>query len=200
MELQRLGYIARGFGTWTRMGAEPGTDARWMVVLEHLGGGPQDLPITGDWNGDGRGKIGIYRQGVWYLDKNGNGQWDGCGTDLCLGPFGGFDMDVPVAGDWVGDGVTRIGIYRQGMWYLDWNGDGKWNGCGVDACYGPFGGFGQDKPVVGDWDGTAITRIGIYRQGMWYLDYNGSGLWEGCEVDYCGGPFGGFLQDISVVR
>jgi hypothetical protein len=35
------------------------------------------------------------------------------------------------------------------MWFLDWNGNGQWDGCGVDACIG-FG-MATDVPVVGDW-------------------------------------------------
>jgi hypothetical protein len=36
------------------------------------------------------------------------------------------------------------------MWYLDLNGNGKLDACGVDACIGPFGQPG-DLPVVGKW-------------------------------------------------
>jgi len=37
--------------------------------------------VTGDWNGTGTTKIGIYTDGLWYLDINGNGAWDGEPTD-----------------------------------------------------------------------------------------------------------------------
>jgi C1A family cysteine protease len=158
-----------------------------------FGGAPQDQAVTGDWNLDGSAKIGIFRQGYWYLDKNGNGGWDGCAVDSCLGPFGGLDADVPVVGDWTGDGVTKIGIFRRGYWYLDKNGNGGWDGCAVDSCLGPFGGLDADVdvPVVGDWTGDGVTKIGIFRQGYWYLDKNGNGGWDGCAVDSCLGPFGG---------
>ena len=35
------------------------------------------------WNPDA---VGAFRpsDGTFYLDYNGNGQWDGCGTDRCL--------------------------------------------------------------------------------------------------------------------
>ena len=78
------------------------------------------------------------------MDLNGNGLWDGCELgepDGCWGPFGGEETDIPVAGDWTGDGFAKIGIYRQGSWYLDLNGNTLWDGCGVDACLGPFGGI-----------------------------------------------------------
>jgi hypothetical protein len=36
--------------------------------------------------------------------------------------------------------------------------------------------FGQagDKPVVGDWDGSGPqNKIGVFRSGLWLLDYSG---------------------------
>ena len=36
-------------------------------------GQPGDIPVVGDWNGDGKDEIGVYRSpGRWYLDYNGN--------------------------------------------------------------------------------------------------------------------------------
>jgi hypothetical protein len=35
-----------------------------------------DIPVTGDWNGYGTEKMGIFRNGVWFLDWNGNYVWD----------------------------------------------------------------------------------------------------------------------------
>src|SRR4029434_8488772 len=34
-------------------------------------------------------KVGIYRPstGEWFLDRNGNGKWDGCSTDKCVQSF-----------------------------------------------------------------------------------------------------------------
>ena len=34
--------------------------------------------------------------------------------------------DSPVAGDWNGDGITTIGIFRGGVWFIDTNGDGRY--------------------------------------------------------------------------
>jgi hypothetical protein len=115
-------------------------------------GGMTDKPVAGDWNGDGKAEIGVFRPstGQWFLD-NGNGQWNGCGIELCVGSLG-VNTDKPVVGDWTGDGKTKIGVYRPSnmMWYLDRNGDGKWNGCAVDLCIGPFG-LSMDQPVAGAW-------------------------------------------------
>ena len=58
----------------------------------------------------------------------------------------------PVFGDWSGTGTTKIGVFRAttGEWFLDLNGNGKWDGCNVDKCVTGFGQAG-DLPVVGKW-------------------------------------------------
>jgi hypothetical protein len=60
-----------------------------------------DIPVSGDWSGTGTSKIGVFRPstGEWFLDSNGNGQWDGASVDLYLPAFG-QDGDVPVVGRW----------------------------------------------------------------------------------------------------
>ncbi len=148
------------------------------------------IPVVGDWNGDGTTKIGIYQNGVWYLDMNNNWQWDGEAGGDKIAYFGvGLTGAVPVVGDWNGDGKTKIGIYQNGYWYLDVNGNGQWDGEPTDQL-GVFGiGLTNAVPVVGDWNGDGISEIGIYQQGLWYLDKNRSWQWEG-EPDDQFGVFG----------
>ncbi|MGE5301698.1 MAG: hypothetical protein ACM3TN_00120 [Alphaproteobacteria bacterium] len=111
------------------------------------------LPVVGDWNGTGREEIGVFlpNKGLWYLDSNGNGTLDKCRVDACLRTFG-KKGDLPVVGDWDGTGKIRIGVFRPSttQWLLDTNGNGKFDGCKVDVCLGPFGQPG-DLPVVGKW-------------------------------------------------
>ena len=85
------------------------------------------------------------------LNIKGNGQWDGCCVDKCLGCFG-TNGDLPVLGDWDGTGKISVGIFRcsRGMWYLEMNGIGNSNGCKINACVVPFGQAG-DLPTVGKW-------------------------------------------------
>jgi hypothetical protein len=116
-------------------------------------GGAGDIPVVGDWNGTGVAKIGVFdpETGMWDLDYNGNGKWNGCGRDRCMGPFG-ISGDIPVAGDWDGNGTFEIGVFRPstGEWFLDFNGNGQWDGPDVDKHIGAFGQEG-DLPVVGKW-------------------------------------------------
>jgi hypothetical protein len=139
----------------------------------------------------GQGKRQPSSSGYWYLDLNGNGVWDGCQVDRCLGPFGASG-DIPVVGDWDGTGVVKIGVYdpSHGTWQLDLNGNGKWDGCKVDKCIS----LGQrgDIPVVGDWSASGAAKIGVFRPttGEWLLDLNANGKWDGCSVDKCVTGFG----------
>jgi hypothetical protein len=86
-------------------------------------------------------------QGRWYLDTNGNGIWD-AGVDTVYTSFG-MSGDIPVTGDWNGNGVDEIGVLRNGYWYIDFNGNGSWEGASVDRRY-TFGMAG-DRPVAGRW-------------------------------------------------
>ncbi len=65
------------------------------------------MPVTGDFNGDGVTDIGVFIDGQWFLDLNGNGNWDEGDLWAQLGT----QEDQPVTGDWDADGKTDIGIY-----------------------------------------------------------------------------------------
>jgi len=164
-----------------------------------FGGNPGEVPVVGDWNGDGRSKKGIYRGGTWWLD------WDGVGhhtTNDKVYYFGGLPGDIPVTGDWNGDGKTKIGVYRAGSWLLDLNGNGNFDGPGLgkDLLFS-FGGVPGDIPVTGDWNSQGKTEVGVFRLGrLWILDANGNGAFDGTgpgkDLVF---PFGGIAGDIPVV-
>ena len=59
------------------------------------------IPIVGDWDGSGVTRIGIYWNGSWYLDMDGNGSWDGAVVDHIYSDFGsGLRNAWPVVGAW----------------------------------------------------------------------------------------------------
>lgn len=234
-------------------------DSNGNVAVRYVFGMPDAIPVVGDWNGDGTSKVGVFYDGFWFLDLDGDGRWgkedlwarlgqlgdrpivgdwDGDGkSDIGIfGPawhgdrraiasepglpdvnnrtaaeararyknippdpaqatsgwrslkrtaYGKFRRDlidhvfrygnrefVPVAGDWNGDGVTNIGIFHEGKWYLDADGDGRWSAGDVEITLGQPG----DQPVVGDWNGDGRTKLGVYRGGVWLLDTNGDGV------------------------
>jgi hypothetical protein len=121
-------------------------------------GTPRDVPLVGDWNGDGTDTIAVFRDGWWYLDVDGDGKWSDTGDNKKhFGQVG----DVPVVGDFNGDGVDDLAIFRNGTWYIDTNGNGLIDGQDQMVKLGQAG----DVPVVGDWDGDGHEEIGTYRDG-----------------------------------
>jgi len=117
-------------------------------------GDQQDIPITGDWNGDGIRNIGVFHGGEWRLDRGGDGRIDASDETVTFGQPG----DIPVVGDFNGDGVDDIGVYRQGVWHLDVDGNQA-----LEATDKVFElGGANDQPIVGDWNGDGIDDPGVY--------------------------------------
>jgi hypothetical protein len=136
-----------------------------------------DIPVVGDFNGDGIDEVAVFRRGTYFVDYDGDIHWDAPPTGDKIFPLGLAD-DIPVIGDWNGDGKVEFGIFRNGVWMLDYNGNFNWDGAtGGDRLYS----FGQagDIPVVGDWSGDRKTKIGVFRNGTFLLDLNGNGNWDG---------------------
>jgi hypothetical protein len=130
-------------------------------------------------------KLGAYvgatasNSAYWKLDLNGNNIDDGPPADGHSDFTSGLPGEVPVYGDWNGDGRTKIGVYIYGQWYLDYNGNGVWDGPAIDReLY--LGGEGYTQ-VVGDWNGSGTTKIGAYKDGLWILDYNGNSFGTGLK-------------------
>ena len=69
--------------------------------------------------------------------------------------------------------TSKIGVYQNGAWYLDYLGEGTWT---VNTKAYGFGAPGF-TPVIGDWNKDGKTKIGVYKDGAWYLDYLGDGSW-----------------------
>ena len=81
-------------------------------------------------------------------------------------------------GDFNNDGTSETACFLNGTWYIDYNGNGAWNGmAGGDKLYT----FGNSTmtPVTGDWNNDGTMEIGTFCNGAWYIDYNGNGAWNG---------------------
>ena len=157
-----------------------------------------DLKHTGhsssEDGSDDSSQIGVYRDGVWFLDYNGNQQFDDCEMDRCIG-FG-LPGDDPITGDWDGSGTTKIGVYRDGGWFLDYNGNKQFDDCETDRCIG-FGRAG-DVPVTGVWvrDNSSLIEFEVpevLEPAVVGVPYTYSFCQQEPAVtltsDLCGGPF-----------
>lgn len=120
-------------------------------------GQPGDIPLAGDWVGNGTHTVGVVRGNQWLLrTRNAAGPAD---ISFTFGEPG----DIPVVGDWAGSGRDGIGVVRGSRWILR-----------NTATPGPADhdfDFGSPTglPVVGDWNGNGADRPGRFEAGAWSL-------------------------------
>ena len=103
-----------------------------------------DIPVTGDWDGEGLSEVSVFRDGVFYRD----------GAEAIVY---GLSTDTPVTGDWNGDLKSEVGVYRNGIFYRYGT---------TEIVYG----LSTDTPVTGDWDGEGLSEVGVFRDGVFYRD------------------------------
>ena len=124
------------------------------LVFEY--GRAGDIPVVGDWDGDGVYTPGVVRGNRWLLrNSNSAGPPD---LDFSFGEPG----DIPVAGRWTDSGVTLPGAVRGSTWMIRTT-----QGGGPPTATFEFGADGV--PVVGDWQGAGVDRPGWFVEGQWHL-------------------------------
>jgi hypothetical protein len=122
---------------------------------------PANLPLAGDFDGDGFDTIGTYASTAnepFFLLSNAR-VLEAVVAEADILFFFGKTGDLPVAGDWDGDGIDTAGVYRPSTseFFLV-----------NDFLGGPvktfvFGTKG-DLPIAGDWDGDGVDSVGVYRK------------------------------------
>ena len=198
--------------------------------------------LAGDFNGDGRDELALFKDGEWLLDINGNGVWDRGDLWAKLGEKG----DLPVVGDWDNDGKDDIGIFGP-AWETDDAAlatepglpDPENRMVSVPKNLPPrkdlagherlmqrsvagdprsdvidhvfrFGGD-TDQPVAGDFNGDGVSTLGIFNNGKWRIDVNGDGRFseyddsffefgQSGDIAVVGDFNGDGLDEIAVVR
>jgi CSLREA domain-containing protein len=137
------------------------SNGKWYVRPDTKGipwGLSSDVPVPGDYDGDGITDIAQWRpsNGTWYVRGGANVQW-------------GKSGDIPVPGDYDGDGTTDYAVWRPS--------DGKWYVRG----HPPYVEWGKngDIPVPGDYNGDGKTDIAQYRpsNGKWYVRFIAQVTW-----------------------
>jgi len=129
-----------------------------------------DHIIVGDWNGKGTSEVGVYRDAGSYIAAdagdavfsiNSNGDHDTF-TNFVFGLI----TDKVVIGDWNGNGISKVGVYRDGatasgsysslyapgtaLFSLDTNGDHQFDAGDQVFLYG----LSSDQFVTGHWAKT----------------------------------------------
>ena len=137
----------------------------WLYFRDWFGFGaapqPEPVPLTGDWNGDGKDTVSIKTGNSIRIDINGDGNFNSIYT------FGNT-TDVGVAGDWNGDGKDTISLKRNAQIFIDNDGNGT-----ADSIFS----IGEDEelPISGDWDNDGRDEIGYKDGARYHLDYDNNG-------------------------
>lgn len=172
-----VGIYRPNTGQWVLRNTNlPGPAATITVTF---GGLPGDLPVTGDWDGDGLTDLGIFRNGTFLLGVfHTTTPCAGCAPITVVETQPEFTFgqagDRPIAGDWDGDAVDEVGVFRTtnigGTFLLRKTTKTTIRPCGfcnpitittVATESHDFGGPG-DLPVTGDWDGDGKDTIGVF--------------------------------------
>jgi 6-phosphogluconolactonase (cycloisomerase 2 family) len=115
-----------------------------------------DLPLRGDFDGDGRADAAVFRpsDNIWYILQSGSAQprYEIWGTAT--------DHFVPA--DFDGDGKADLAVFRpsDSRWYIRASSNGQIS----NVQYGLTG----DIPVPGDYDGDGREDIAVFRAGQWF--------------------------------
>lgn len=151
-----------GGGTLSYFYISNSSDA--SIVAEQFGS-TGDAPMTGDWDGDGKADLAVYRDGsqtggqsAFYYRPSGS---PGVNFRTIVWGTAG---DKPLAGDFDGDAKMDAAVFRPSLnrWYILKSVDGQ-------VMQQAFG-AATDIPVCADFDGDGKTDIAVYRpsQGTWY--------------------------------
>ena len=170
-----------GFRDWYVHYASPGAtpyptdDSTVSVNASFTFGLDTDIPVIGDFNGDGRADVSAVRAGggtfTWYVHDADAGPnpyplhpGTGAGQSVDHTYTFGSDVAIPVVGDWDNDGDDNLGVVEDtgaipanpADWSLDTNFGG---GAEITLEYG----IENDQFVVGKWadrvwDGGALTN------------------------------------------
>ena len=121
------GVFRPSSGTWFVLLSSRGRSPIPGEALVAQWGLPGDHPIVGDFDGDGRSDLSVWRPatGNWWSCYSGS-EFN-CGLGFGVRQFG-LGVDVPIAQDGNGDGITDFTVWREflpgvdiGAWYTSEN-------------------------------------------------------------------------------
>jgi hypothetical protein len=114
--------------------------------------------------------VGLYRAGRWVF-QNMETQ-----SQITI-QFGLAEVGwQPIVGDWNGDGVDGLGLYRNGIFVLRNASDSGT----PDTRYRFELAETGWTPLAGDWNGDGVETVGVYKNGLFLLTDSSTGA----TVDY----------------
>jgi hypothetical protein len=116
-----------------------------------------DLPLRGDYDGDGKADPSVYRPASG-TPANTFFALNSTTGNLQAVTFGTSTTDKIITGDLDGDGKTEVSVWRNtdGNWHWLRSSDGSYHALN-------FGIGGLDLPTPGDYDGDGKTDFSVWR-------------------------------------
>ncbi|HEY0457869.1 MAG TPA: hypothetical protein VGC97_01885 [Pyrinomonadaceae bacterium] len=127
-------------------------------------GAAGDVPVSGDFNGDGVDTVSTFNNGVWKI-QNFNvivGAYSTGPTTVNFGNAG----DLPVTGDWNNDGIDTPGVYRPSVGQFFLTNALPVNNSAPNVDITVTFGVAEDLPVAGDWNADGIDSVGVFRPSV----------------------------------
>ncbi|HMO80861.1 MAG TPA: VCBS repeat-containing protein [Pyrinomonadaceae bacterium] len=165
-----ISFYRPGTGVWYSIAAEDAGAFRGVRI-----GRKGDLPVPGDYDGDGLEDIAIWRPetGEWIISRSSDNReivirWGSAKTIKSV-------ADMPVPGDYDGDGITDIAVFRPdtATWYILLSSGGFDPSVSVVRVFGKAG----DVPVPADYDGDKLADLAVFRptENSWNISETASG-------------------------
>ena len=151
------------------------------IVQDIQFGTDLDVPIPGDYDGDGLIDCAVFRpsEGAFYVRPSHNPS----AMELVYFADPG---DIPEPGDYDGDGKTDISVFRPstGQWFYSPS-----SHPGAASVTVQTGALSTDIPVPADYDGDGITDFAYFRpsNGAFYIIYSANPM-KSAFVFYFGVP------------
>jgi hypothetical protein len=143
---------------------------------------PGDVPIAGDFNGDGFDTVSIYRPSnrTFYI-INDLGEDGGSLGAADFSFVFGDPGDEPFAGDLNGDGVDEVGLHRDTTGLVYHRNTLTTGAADVSFIWGDP----ADIVFAGDWDGDMTDTVGLLRSSnstFYWRNTNTQGVADGSAV------------------
>jgi hypothetical protein len=178
----------RGLLLWKIRRSSDGVelDVRWGIE--------QDVIVQGDYDGDGKADIAVWRpsDATWHILGSSSGEMN-------VQKFG-LSSDKAMPGDYNGDGITDLGVYRgeeSALYYIATPEDRI-----IKQVFGPFVMSGNESFIPADYDGDGKTDFASFdatNGGLWMIFQSSTGTYQSVGLIGSSAVCGPFAPDPCVV-